>query len=623
MSEPRGLINLIHRAPLDITYQHQIDFKSPSEQRSYWDSLVKYRLNDYTYIRRERRSVKVNKSFDELEGINYLTYQAHVGNVTKWFYCFVIDKAYVNDETTTLFFEIDVFQTYMFDYKFKPTYISQAHVDRWDANHLPIYSRTEESLDYGSEYITESAYKMKADHDADHGFYLMFVKEAGDSTLVDDPSEIIGNPSPYAIWIVPDFRDPNVICGCYSGTTGANLQSLSNMSEIQAFMIEHDLGNIIQQIAYVQYLPLKYNMVTVTGDESGINRLFDAGFIFTFHQIQNATQTGHINVMRLFIITEDQLVHDFASLGIFEGLEKDIPSEEMWTALKSSPRKTERDRRYESKLLCFPYRYNIFTDWVSTPALIKNEYISGDAIKVKGSIGFNFNAPRRFWIDNYRKDPEGREISISQLIPMEQPIITDAYYSYMLQNKNQISANMTNAQINMASGVATGVLGAVGSALMGNPAGAIGGLASTAGSFVNGAVNYQAMIRSENAKQKDLKNLPVTISNSNDTSLALSDGATYLTIYRKSICCEFKEQLAQYWHMYGYKINKLEVPRLRSRVRYNYIKTIGANIEGAIESNYLATLKAIFDNGVTIWHYSENDFNPLDYTYENPEVLLI
>ena len=623
MSEPKGLINLIYRAPLDMTYQHQIDFTSPSEQLTYWGSKIKYRLGDYTYVRRERRSIKVNKSFDELEGINYLAYQAHSGNKTKWYYCFVTDRAYVNDETTTLYFEIDVFQTFMFDYTFKPTYISQAHVDRWDANHKPIYSRTEEGLNYGTEYVTEKAYRMKVDSEYKHGFYLVYMKDIPGNIRY---TNIGDNPIPYDILVIPNLEgsDTGTVVGVADAMTN-NMIVLSSLKEFQRYMASSDLGNSIQQICYVPYLPFNYKLRKANAGEVnqyGIDAVIQFSFATTVHQFTSETKT--FNAIVLNNIGKSLIITEFATMDVFSGLENKIPSAEMWSALKSAPRTTERDRRYESKLLCFPYRYNVFTDWVSAPALIKNEYIVGDKITIKGSIGLNFNTPRRFWIDKYRKDPEGRECSINQLIPYEQSITTDAYYTYMLQNRNQISANLTNAKISAISNVAGATVnGAMGGAT-GGVWGAVGGaITGAVGSGISGALNIQGMIRSENAKQSDIKNMPDTISASNDCSLAIWDDNTYITLYRKAISCDYEEQLAQYWHMYGYKVNKLDTPNLRSRVRYNFIKTVGANIEGAIESTYLATLKAIFDNGVTIWHYSNTDFNPLDYTYENPEVNLL
>ena len=68
--------------------------------------------------------------------------------------------------------------------------------------------------------------------------------------------------------------------------------------------------------------------------------------------------------------------------------------------------------------------------------------------------------------------------------------------------------------------------------------------------------------------------------------------------------------------MFGYKVNKLEIPNTKSRKSYNYIKTVDANIVGNIPNNYLNTLKGIFDHGLTIWHTDDIG----NYNLNNEEV---
>lgn len=627
MTEPRGAIYLIERAPIDITYSHTIDFKSPEEQLAFWGSLVKTELREYQYIRRERRFIQIDKSYESLDGINYLYFRSRENS--KYYFAFVTEREYISDNVTRVFFEIDVLQSFMFDYKFKPSYIAQAHVDRWNADHSPKYSRTDEGLAYGSEYVTEAAYKMKPDAPTGHGFYLVYTTsipadsgiEYSSDVDLSKSSTISGNPTPYNIFIIPEAAESEKVIGIAYNSMTTN--SLANMHELQRFMMSSGLGEYIKQIVYVPYLPFKYSFKAATGNASGIDYEVD----FDIEYVPMYFKEGNNAIRCVFIkrIPADSIIKDYASLGLFDGLEEKIPTSAEWNAIKANPYTTERDRRFESKLLTFPYRYNIFTDWIGAPALIKNEYLFADKINIKGSIGFGFNCPRRYWIEDYRADPEGREASISQLIPLEQPIISDAYYSYLLQNKNQISANLTNAKINAITTTIGGAgAGAIAGAHGAGVAGAIGGaIFGTAKAGLDSALNIQAMIRSENAKQSDIKNIPDTIANSNDCTLAIADECRYLTFYRKAISCEFEEQLAQYWAMYGYIVKRVEIPDLRSRVRYNFIKTIGANIEGEIESSYLAAIKTIYDNGLTIWHYSEKDFHPLDYSYENIERKLI
>jgi hypothetical protein len=68
--------------------------------------------------------------------------------------------------------------------------------------------------------------------------------------------------------------------------------------------------------------------------------------------------------------------------------------------------------------------------------------------------------------------------------------------------------------------------------------------------------------------------------------------------------------------MYGYKLNEVKTPNLRSRQHFNFIQTVGANIQGNIPGDDIEKLKNIFNNGITLWH---GDYVG-DYTKSNGEV---
>lgn len=249
--------------------------------------------------------------------------------------------------------------------------------------------------------------------------------------------------------------------------------------------------------------------------------------------------------------------------------------------------------------------------------IFKNEFMTTDKIEVMFNFGLSHNAPFRYWIKDYRRDPEGRYTSLMQPMALELPVISDAYYTYMLENKNTIETNMKNAMISSATNV---VSSAVSGAVSGGVAGAVmGGVMSG----VSGAVNVGNMIRSENAKQKDLQAKPDTVINSSDSSFNLNDDNTVLSFYRMKICCENEEIISEIFNISGYNVNRVDVPNLKSRTRFNYIQTVGANVTGSINQSDLMKIREIYDNGITLWHYSESDFNPLDYSYENIEVNLI
>lgn len=630
MSAPSGVIYLIANAVIDNTYQNTIDFKTAEEQLAFWRSNSKYALHEYSYIRKQRQYIHVDKSLEELDAINYLIFRSN-DNSGRWWYCFVTDKEYVTDSSTYVYFEIDVIQTYLFDIEVKPSYVLQEHQDRWTAEHKPIYSRTDEGLEYGTEYTLESGYKVKPSNDdlikwfifvcADHGNLV-----SGETQL--EQSEIANAPTPFIYYLVPLLPSTyknravlglqfNYVTSDATGTTMGRY--ISNFKDVQTFMLNSSFGQYIKNICHLPYNPFNFNVTDqpdadATGYPIVASETTNNGANFGYTEITEGGRT-----IRMLAIKSDlnTFPKELATMGLFEGIDSAMPTAEQWAEVKSKPYATERDKRFESKLLTHPYRYNLLTDWSNAPVVIKNEYMTDDKIRLMYSSVFSFNSPARYYLKGYKKDVEGRGACLMQEIHPEQPIISDAYYTYMLQNKNQIQANQTNAIISGATQVATGVVANLAS---GNVVGALLGGVSDA---VSAGVGVQNLIRSENAKQRDIKNYPDTIISSNDCSLNLVDKNTYVCFYRYKICCEFEEQLAQYWHMYGYMCKHVKIPNLKTRTRFNYVKTIGANIVGPINQTDIALIRAVFDKGITFWHYNATNFKPLDYSYENIEVNLV
>lgn len=634
MAKPTGTVYLCANAIIDNSYSNTVDFKTPNEQYSYWGSLVKYTVTDFMYIRRTRQYIKVEKSLNELEDINYMFFRSSENH--KLYYCFVTGKEYINDNASYIYFDTDVLQTYMFDYELKESYVLQEHVDRWTPDHKPVYSRTDEGLEYGSEYTVESAYKIAPiNATIQDSWYLAILKPGFSvrSGRASYSSRVVDGANPYVFLLLPGekFITANIV---------SDYKLVGNIDDFQKIMANSDLGNFVVQILRLPYLPFDfkyrdtelsvdeggqpvtyYRVLDVTGKKPGID-----GQIFSTVNIGSDGDNTNFLVLNVYSAMENAQNQRFlADLGIFEGIESALPTDKQWEDLKTKPYNIPRDKRFESKLLCYPYRYNYLSDWKTTPIVFKNEYLTGDKITIKHTQGIGFNAPARYWVDGYKKDVTGRNNSLIQAGQEDTPVINDQYYTYMLQNRNQLQADRTNALVNATVGAVGGVVsGAVGGAMSGGGWGALAGaVMGGVGNAINGAVNYQNMVRSQNAKQQDLKNLPDNILSVNDVAFSLQDLNKYVTLYRMKICCEFEELLADTFAMTGYTVKRVKLPNLRSRVRYNYIKTIGANVVGSFNQDDLAKIRAIFDNGVTFWHYNEVNFKPYDYSLENIETSLI
>ena len=74
------------------------------------------------------------------------------------------------------------------------------------------------------------------------------------------------------------------------------------------------------------------------------------------------------------------------------------------------------------------------------------------------------------------------------------------------------------------------------------------------------------------------------------------------------------ERLGHYFHLYGYAQNKMMTPSISNRKYWNYVKTDDVHLKVSnCPKEHLQTLKAMFDNGVTIWNMANgNLFENLD-----------
>lgn len=132
--------------PFDNTYKHQVYFESVNEQFNYFFNRKVKTFVDYLTVREilpdgnSQSSIKVNASIDELRAshCNYMFYQnANLG--TKYIYAFITKLIYVNEGTTRIVFETDVFQSYFFDVVIKPSFVKREHsvTDEYNENLVP------------------------------------------------------------------------------------------------------------------------------------------------------------------------------------------------------------------------------------------------------------------------------------------------------------------------------------------------------------------------------------------------------------------------------------------------------------------------------------------------------
>lgn len=143
---PNSTIRVLKNVPFDNTYRDSTVFTTVSDQTAYFVSKTKYTVANYTYQRKERK-LRIGILADNLYDCNYIMFQ-NTSFGQKWFYAFITNVEYVNNEASEITFEIDVMQTWHFDYSLKQSYVEREHTltDEIGDNLVP------ENLEFG-DYI--------------------------------------------------------------------------------------------------------------------------------------------------------------------------------------------------------------------------------------------------------------------------------------------------------------------------------------------------------------------------------------------------------------------------------------------------------------------------------------
>lgn len=123
---PQGQLYLC-KTKLENDYKNQLTFSNATAQLNYFNSVIEETFDNYTYIKKDN-VVQVGKNIDEIISCNYLFYK-NTGFTNKWYFCFITNMEYVNENCTRITFETDCYQTYMFDIVYKQTFVEREHVN--------------------------------------------------------------------------------------------------------------------------------------------------------------------------------------------------------------------------------------------------------------------------------------------------------------------------------------------------------------------------------------------------------------------------------------------------------------------------------------------------------------
>ena len=130
--QPNSTIEFFSDINLSDKYTDSLYFASVSAKDTYFTNLTKVaRVLTCTYTRENRGYVRVEVPMATLIGATYMRFK-NTSFENKWFYAFITAYDFVSPNVTRISYQIDVYQTWLFQIEWQSTYVEREHTKRFN-----------------------------------------------------------------------------------------------------------------------------------------------------------------------------------------------------------------------------------------------------------------------------------------------------------------------------------------------------------------------------------------------------------------------------------------------------------------------------------------------------------
>ena len=560
---PEGTIR-IGRVPFDNSYRHTLTFESATAQQSYFTSVCTQALSrsDYTYVRMNN-SIRVPFNAEDLYTYNYVMYQnSNYGN--KWFYAFIVGVNYVNKAVTELVLELDVMQTWYFDYTLTEGFVEREHVDddtKW-ANTVP---EPDMGLLYSCEQTTNvnlANFRIIVQTSQAPDFDLDWLEN-----IADDVTNPVQGGYYQGIWSAGKFLAFNPI---------------TEKQELKAFFeIMNRCGAaeaISSVFTYPAILMPQSGGVPSVGSDYGVQEDTDPEYVYV---ATNPPQTlgGYVprnNKLFCYPYSYCKVTDNNGSFA---------------------------DYRWE--------QFELFQPDVSVP--ISNFYLK---------VVCNIEPQARAIVTpmNYAGVDDSRG-NLAEVFTF--PVTTQlgwvysSYQNWLAQNSLALATSIFSGTSPMTLQGSASIAQAV--SYLGMGGGSHNRLVSTYGSeavnAVAGDLAYGATAALPGLAEQTAGNVAGVASDlyrmshvpdkvvgrASDPTMVANHLQT-LTVLNMYPTKEYCSIIDEFFDMYGYEVDRVKVPNRTGRQSWNYVKMRNSCHRGNVPAQDMAMINSIYDSGITFWH---------------------
>ena len=543
MIGPTGDVWLGH-VPWNNNYKN-VYWEGAQNKQLILNEYMTLHTTNYTFIR-EDTNIRVPYNADDIYGVNYCMYQ----NDGMWFCCFVNTVTYVNNNTALLHLEEDIWHTWGGNMTPKACMVSRMHVD---TDNLGQWRAPEPALELESVLIEEHDFNIVPDTVIVATNAVPKLKSGVTGTIFDVHNE-------------DDFDGNDAVAGSMNGRifSGARYYgfSTSNTAPLSNFL----------------------NNLNMAGAAESVCALF--------------------MVCSQFV----SIGNDHRVSGLTERITETVTAQQ-----KLGGNYTPHNK----KCLTYPYiKIDVVDNRGGVTEFKCEDCDSWGTFTANLSTCLDPSAETYFQPSGYM----GQNIDQSHLMPVaatpQGAWVYSGYQNWMAQNAEIIENKKNWNEFARVGGVAIATVGAIlaiaateGMAL---PA-VLEGMASS------GILSSGAMIAGGTAMgisgEKGKTSLEAELdyqSKQPDSSVGGSSNNALQGISRNcggwrviGLQSQSAARLDNFFDVFGYQIDLVRVPLFTGRQYWNYVKTIGANMQGNIPADRLALINKTMDSGITFWHTTD------------------
>lgn len=544
---PSTTVRVCQSIPLDNTYTDTILFTSKSAQESYFASKTKKTYSGLTYQRLASNSttwaIFLEDVADYFYDCNYLCFQ-NGGFGNKWLYAFISDILYINENCTAITFEIDVMQTWLFDFEIKKSFIERMHV----ADDTISRNVVEEDLNFMQRY---EYYKI-------------------------EPSGLFGGTSSD---LSKDYSSVVLI---------ATSEDCDQDDEVrEGEMIQ----NTYQGLKYIAFPIYQNPSACLEALNKWLKKMNESGKAGAINSISMVPATG------LSMVPEDGWKYKAEVLG---DVIREKSYEINYTNLDDDyvPK--------NNKLFCWPYHFFTITTMdgqsydFKYEDIIESDPIPGNA-KMKFSFKFAFGPNPTYFMfpQYYMKHKNNIDYGVKLTGFPQCNWNFGVWENYYAQQDTNITLSMIASALGSANQAASGVMNSSG--------GSKGSLATSAGmSIAQAGIGALQAGLSTFGGLSVVKSQPDQSKGANNVGGVNYNIETMdFWIIHKRLHWGYVVKIDDYFTKFGYRVNSTGVPNLHTRKYWNYLKLDQPSVTGNMPVGDMRMIKQILSNGITFWHTTD------------------